>query len=63
MSRRLVIDRLLDLRNAVDAAARFDIDAILADVPGVTVVEGSWWELQLANLETRLAAPEAGIPS
>jgi hypothetical protein len=60
VSRKLVIDRLLDLRNAVDAASRAHIDAILADVPGVTVVEGTWWITQLTTLESRLTEQEAG---
>lgn len=63
VSRKLVIDRLLDLRNVVQDDARSAIDAILADVPGVTVVEGTWWNLQLETLETRLTAQEAGTHS
>ena len=60
--RKLVIDRLLDLRNIVTAAQRVVVDAILADVPGVTVVEGRWWDEKLTMLATRLDAREEGDP-
>ncbi|MFN3214867.1 MAG: hypothetical protein ACE367_00050 [Acidimicrobiales bacterium] len=60
--RKLVIDRLLDLRNMVTASRRADVDAILADVPGVTVVEGRWWAAQLATLAIGLDAHAAGEP-
>jgi hypothetical protein len=60
--RKLVIDRLLDLRNVVTAGQRADVDVILAGVPGVTVVEGRWWDEQLATLAARLDAHAAGDP-
>lgn len=58
--RKLVIDRLLDLRNIVTADRRADVDAILTAVPGVTVVEGRWWAAQLATLAIGLDAHVAG---
>jgi hypothetical protein len=60
--RKLVIDRLLDLRNVIAGAGRSDVDAILADIPGVTVVEGRWWAAQLASLAIGLDAHAAGDP-
>lgn len=63
VSRKLVIDRLLDLRNIVAGPAQDDIDVILSDVPGVTVVEGRWWNEQLDALETTLSTARTGLPS
>lgn len=57
ISRKLVIDRLLDLRNLLSGPDLMGVDAILVDVPGVTVVESSWWREQLDWLE-RFAATE-----
>jgi len=54
ISRKLVIDRLLDLRNMLTGPGRRDVDAILADIPGVTVVEGTWWDQQVAQLTIRI---------
>ena len=48
MPRKLVIDRLLDLRNLLSGADLIGVDAILTDVPGVTVVESSWWGQQVS---------------
>jgi hypothetical protein len=57
MSRKLVIDRLLDLRNLLSGPGLVGVDGILANVPGVMVVESSWWREQIAWLE-RLAATQ-----
>lgn len=57
ISRKLVIDRLLDLRNLLSGPDLMGVDAILVDVPGVTVVESTWWREQVAWLE-RFAATE-----
>lgn len=63
VSRNLVIDRLLDLRGLVHGTARSDIDALLADVPGVTVVEGSWWSQLLTRLTTTIDQTKADAHS
>jgi hypothetical protein len=57
MSRSRVIDRLLDLRNVLPAPDRFRVDFILADVPGVTVVEAEWWLAQVEQLRTQSWTP------
>lgn len=51
VSRKLVIDRLLDLRNLASDRDLVAIDAILADVPGLTVVEARWWHRTVQHLE------------
>ena len=56
-----VIDHLLDLR--LEVAARpgvvAEIDRLLADVPGLTTVENSWWSAALDDLELALAVVPA----
>ncbi len=53
MSRRVVIDQLLDLRNLLDhdRVALGAIDDLLTNVPGVTVVEADWWNEELLGLQ------------
>ena len=52
VDRGRIIDDLLDLR--LESAERSDmmaeIDKILTDVPGLTVVEGQWWSDTLDTL-------------
>lgn len=56
-----VIDHLLDLR--LEVADRpgvvAEIDRLLADVPGLTTVENSWWSAALDDLELALAVVPA----
>ena len=51
--RQRIIDSLLDLRlvSGEQPALRSEIDGLLANVPGLTVVETQWWREQLDNLE------------
>lgn len=49
-STRVVTDALLDIRAVVDDPDRLVVDALLRSVPGVNVVESSWWKYQLAAL-------------
>ena len=51
---REVIDHLLDLRNVVQYDQRIFIDSVLVDLPGRSVVESSWWNQQIADLQLLL---------
>lgn len=60
--RQRIIDQLLDLRLVSSERPEFkgEVDALLGNVPGLTVVETSWWEHQLDRLsDTASAAPVA----
>lgn len=60
--RQRIIDQLLDLRLVSSESPEFqgEVDALLGNVPGLTVVETSWWEHQLDRLSaTASAAPVA----
>lgn len=52
-----VIDHLLDLRLAAEgnSTAMAAVDALLASVPGKSVVETSWWSEALTGLEDAVA--------
>jgi hypothetical protein len=51
--RNRIIDHLLDLRLEHDAPGLVAvIDELLADVPGLTVVENTWWTAALDRLAT-----------
>ncbi len=62
VSRRVVIDQLLDLRNLLDRVpgALSPIDDVLANVPGITVVEGDWWNEELLRLQKLIDQIERG---
>lgn len=53
MSRKIVFDRLLDMRNLLnhERGALGTIDDLLANVPGLTVVEADWWNEELLRLQ------------
>lgn len=58
--RQRVIDHLLDLRlvSGDHPALQGEVDQVLANVPGLTVVETQWWRTQLDRLsDTADAAP------
>ena len=65
VSRTLVVDRLLDLRNSLadDRLLVAVVDQRLVDVPGETTTSGGWWRQELMVLRDLvvegLAAPEA----
>ncbi|MEM9466070.1 MAG: hypothetical protein AAGA90_11890 [Actinomycetota bacterium] len=48
--RATVVDRLLDLRNAVEPNGRHWVDVVLASTPGANLVPGSWWSEQIDRL-------------
>lgn len=50
--RQRIIDHLLDLRlvSGEHPAMRGEVDHLLANVPGLTVVETQWWREQLDRL-------------
>ncbi|MEM7141736.1 MAG: hypothetical protein AAF548_11970 [Actinomycetota bacterium] len=54
MAHRVVIDRLLDLRNLLSSDQRVLVDAILVDLPGRTVVQSTWWHERVADLRLLL---------
>lgn len=60
IDRSRVVDHLLDLRLlAKDDSFTSAIDEVLADVPGLSMVETSWWEstlVRFAQLAERLPA-------
>ncbi len=64
VDRNRVIDHLLDFR--LDAAGtpalEEKVDVLLANVPGLTVVESEWWVEALDEIEARAneAVPSAG---
>ena len=55
MSKRLVVDRLLDVRNSCSDFDKPFVDTILVDVPGNTMVPGDWWRDRLTELRLLLA--------
>jgi hypothetical protein len=60
--RQRIIDHLLDLRlvSGEQPALQSEIDGLLGNVPGVTVVETEWWRQQLDRLSDMAeAAPVA----
>jgi hypothetical protein len=60
--RQRIIDHLLDIRlvSGEQPALRAEIDSLLANVPGLTVVETQWWREQLDHLSAVAdAAPVA----
>ena len=50
--RQRIVDALLDLRlvSGEHPALRSEVDGLLANVPGLTVVETTWWREQLDRL-------------
>lgn len=54
----VVVDRLLDLRNLLVGSDRIAVDALLAGVPGVNVVESDWWIEQVRRLRQMLDTDE-----
>ncbi|KAA0233145.1 MAG: hypothetical protein JJLCMIEE_02735 [Acidimicrobiales bacterium] len=57
--RARVIDQLLDIRLAAAGNDELtaEVDCILADMPGVTVVENGWVLSRLEELKNRLPEP------
>ncbi len=55
--RRRVIDHLLDVRqgNLDHPGVVAEVDRLLADVPGLTTVENTWWVEALDDLDQALA--------
>lgn len=50
--RNRVIDHLLDIRlDTGDPAMVFVVDELLSSVPGLTVVDNSWWSDALDRIE------------
>lgn len=61
VSRSAVIDRLLDLRSISGPSQllRWEVDHLLANTPGINVVEAGWWNAtaqRLLSLIARIAA-------
>jgi hypothetical protein len=58
--RQRIIDSLLDLRlvSGEHPGLRSEVDGLLGNVPGLTVVETQWWREQL----DRLAGVAAATP-
>ena len=50
--RQRIVDALLDLRleSGEHPAFRSEVDGLLANIPGLTVVETTWWQEQLDRL-------------
>jgi len=63
ISRSRVLDNLLDLRGSLPTHDRHLVDTVLAEVPGVTIVEAQWWLSQLDWLARtlELVEPTSGI--
>ena len=63
ISRSRVVDNLLDLRGSLPAHDRHLVDMVLAEVPGVTIVESQWWLGRLDWLvrTLELVEPTSGI--
>jgi hypothetical protein len=60
--RQRIIDHLLDLRlvSGEHPELRTEVDGLLGNVPGLTVVETQWWRDQLDRLSgVAAAAPVA----
>ena len=57
MAHRVVIDRLLDLRNLLPDNRRQLVDGVLVGIPGRSVVEAGWWSDQVAELHLLLTDP------
>ena len=60
ISRSRVVDQLLDLRSALPLRDRRLVDRVLADVPGITLVESQWWTDRLDSLISEL---EPSLPA
>lgn len=60
--KRRVIDSLLDVRLAAAAMPTVVrvVDRLLADMPGLTTVENTWWALALDDLDRSLSVVPAG---
>lgn len=58
-----VIDRLLDVRlaGAGHPALVAEVDRLLADVPGLTTVENTWWTAAIDSLSVAAAAVPAPL--
>lgn len=52
--KRLVVDLLLDLRNAAGGRVVLveAVDSVLSDIPGATVTTGGWWREQIVFLRS-----------
>lgn len=63
MRRSAVVDHLLDLRSEVedDPELVAEVDQLLRDVPGHTVVESTWWLPLARQLRDRFAPFDAGV--
>jgi len=62
VSKSMVFDRLLDLRNLVDDEPLLvaAVDRTLREVPGATMAPGAWWQRELHVL--RAAVGDALCP-
>ncbi len=60
--KRRVIDHLLDVRLAAAdlPAVVVETDRLLADMPGLTTVENTWWRAAIDDLELALTAVPTG---
>jgi hypothetical protein len=60
--KRRVTDHLLDVRLAAAdlPAVIAETDRLLADMPGLTTVENTWWAAALDDLEQALSPVPAG---
>lgn len=60
--KKRVIDHLLDLRLAAaeHPPVVAEVDRLLADVPGLTTVENTWWTEALDGIERAAAAVPTG---
>lgn len=56
--RKRVIDHLLDVRLAMadHPLVVGEVDRLLADLPGLTTVDNTWWSAALDGLDSVLAA-------
>ena len=54
IAHRVVIDRLLDLRNLIPDERRLLVDAVLVDLPGRSVVDSAWWNERVTELRLLL---------
>lgn len=53
-----VVDHLLDIRSAATnrPSVVAEADRLLADVPGLTTVENTWWVAALDSIEAAMTA-------
>lgn len=62
VDRNRVIDHLLDFRlDAETDEARATVDRLLSSVPGLTVVESTWWSDALDEIEARCGTVSTGV--